>query len=65
MFDKLDPMILDEDFDKFEEMFFSAAENTMKVAIDCDFEINTDFLNMPEYELTEEEKKKYKDKCLK
>jgi len=61
-FDKLDPMVSDDDFDKFEKMFNQATRNTMDVAINCDFEINTDFLNMPEYELTEEEYKKYKDK---
>ena len=61
-YDKLDLLVSDDDFNAFDDMFNEAVKNTMNIAVDCDFEINTDFLNMPEYELTEEEQKKYKDK---
>ena len=61
-FDKFEPLFKDEDLGFFDKIFDEAVENTMKVAIQCDFEISMDFLNMPEYELTNEEKTKYKDK---
>ena len=61
-FDKFEPLFKDGDLGFFDKIFDEAVENTMKVAIQCDFEISMDFLNMPEYELTNEEKTKYKDK---
>jgi DNA polymerase-3 subunit alpha len=61
-YDKFDPLFKNKDFDAFEDLFFDAVERTMQLSVDCDFEINTDFLNMPEYELSAEEKKLYKDK---
>ena len=61
-FDKMDNLFTDEDKEFFEEIFFDAVTNTMKVAVQTDFSINTDFLNMPEYELTEEETISWGDK---
>ena len=60
--DKLEPLFKDKDLDFFDELFDIATANTMKVAIDCDYEISMDFLNMPEYELTRVESVKYGDK---
>ena len=58
--DKFEPLF--RDLDLFDKIFDEATVNTMKIAIDCDFEISMDFLNMPEYELTLEESTKYSDK---
>lgn len=61
-YDKMSPLFRSDEKDFFEDIFFDAVENTMKIAVRADFEINTDFLNMPIYELDEKEKEIYTDK---
>ena len=61
-FDKLDPLFKEKDLDCFDDIFDEAVLNTMKIAVKSDFEIETRYLFMPEYELDVTEKSKYKDK---
>lgn len=61
-FDKLDPLFRERDLDDFDDIFNEAVDNTMSLAVESDFEIETRYIFMPEYELDINEKSKFKDK---
>ena len=61
-YDKFQPLFSEDKQNDFEVFISIAAESTMEITMASEFEIDTNYLHMPEYELTSEEKRKYGDK---
>ena len=57
-YDKLETLF--EDLDWMEDLICTGAENTRWLADQAEVKIDTSRLNLPNYEMTDEEKKKYK-----
>jgi len=47
--------------EKFKKLFDIAVQNTNEIADKCNFIIDTETMKLPEYQLTDDEAKKYKD----